>query len=399
MRTFIEKILLFLVSLYLIEVILGGGGTIIKFGPLSLRMVLLVLCIIVSLFLVFDKRVLHFNVIIILLFFICTILLGSVIGFTNNAKMSFIVGDVKKLMGFLIVFPFSAILADYNNIEKFNNIILRYTKVLGFIFLLMLIVMNIVDFALIYVAYSNIGTDEIMFRGTRGFFYKGFLYLNIGLIFHILKFNKKGYINAIFFMVLILFTFTRGFLLSLLITAVLYVLLFTNIKTKIKIYISICFASPVLVYLLFQVLKMFDDRAGSDSMRIIQIKQVIERINISSIFWGHGLGIGVPIRPVSMEIAFLEIFHKQGFMGLLFYIVLFVVICYNYFVIKSKKHKEIYKPYLLSVIFIYFQSMTNAFINNTIGITFVVLAFVLGQMLIMRENRVEREVINNISNL
>ena len=58
--------------------------------------------------------------------------------------------------------------------------------------------------------------------------------------------------------------------------------------------------------------KLLGDRSQSDAGRIAQIKEVISMTSVLSSFIGNGFGIGIPSRPVHMEISYLEIFHKQG---------------------------------------------------------------------------------------
>ena len=77
-------------------------------------------------------------------------------------------------------------------------------------------------------------------------------------------------------------------------------------------------------------IQLLGDKNWSDIIRRRQIQQVFERISIPSFLIGHGFGIGVPVRKIHMEIAYLEIFHKQGLIGLVFWLILFFVIWHHY---------------------------------------------------------------------
>ena len=64
--------------------------------------------------------------------------------------------------------------------------------------------------------------------------------------------------------------------------------------------------------------------------RLSTIREVEEDITASSLLWGHGLGIGVPSRPQEMEITFLEIFHKEGLIGVSVWTSLLIGIFWHY---------------------------------------------------------------------
>ncbi|WP_431293702.1 hypothetical protein [Pedobacter sp. P26] len=123
------------------------------------------------------------------------------------------------------------------------------------------------------------------------------------------------------------------------------------------------------------------DRAESDAIRVTQFQEVIDKTNPINFFIGDGFGKGIPIRPIHMEISFLEIFSKQGVLGILFWLILFVVISYKFLIIyKSKKNVNYLAPFYLSVTFVYLQSMTNPFLNNPIGMSIVLISLVVFQI-------------------
>lgn len=132
----------------------------------------------------------------------------------------------------------------------------------------------------------------------------------------------------------------------------------------------------VLVGLSF-LMESLGDKSGSDSARFVQIDQVLSNVNPISFFIGHGFGIGVPIRPRGMELSLLEIFHKQGLLGLSFWFGMFIYIFLMYSNIKNKDYKKKALPFLLSVIFIILQSGTNPYMNNPIGLSMILITLVV----------------------
>jgi O-antigen ligase len=80
---------------------------------------------------------------------------------------------------------------------------------------------------------------------------------------------------------------------------------------------------------------------------------------------------------VHMEISFLEIFHKQGLLGVFFWITIFVCICYSFYKADLNGNRKLALPFLLSTIFIYLQTMTNPYLNNPIGMSVVIISLIV----------------------
>jgi hypothetical protein len=248
-----------------------------------------------------------------------------------------------------------------------------------------------------------IDTQELFFRGEKTFFYKGFLYLCTGLIFWIFSEKRFKMPIIIFLGIAILLSLTRGFIFALGSTAVVYHLLKTQLKR------ATTFAIIVLTVLLFSNTviekmslmldriqhpvtvstekgsqpavgntKLLGDRNFSDAGRFQQFTEVLSRVTLTSVFIGHGFGIGIPARPVHMEISYLEIFHKQGLLGLLFYGYLFLLVFKKY--LRSDRSPTA-NAFFCGAIFVFFQSLTNQFINNPIGMSMVILSVVVLDLL------------------
>lgn len=215
-------------------------------------------------------------------------------------------------------------------------------------------------------------SSDFMFRGNEGeLFYKGFLFLPIGLAFML---NNKRWIFVIITLLAIYFTMTRGFYIISLCALVLFYVLSSKISiSKLFVLFILLFIGGIII-VNSGLFEMGDDRADGDAIRLITIQQVLERINLFSFFFGHGFGNGVPIREVHMEMSYLEVFHKQGLLGILFWIYLFYKVSIFYYKTSgSNKKKAI--PFYIGVILVYIQSLFNPFINNPIGMSFILLAF------------------------
>jgi hypothetical protein len=118
---------------------------------------------------------------------------------------------------------------------------------------------------------------------------------------------------------------------------------------------------------------LLGDRDFSDSGRRQQIEEVVDRVTLSSFFIGHGFGVGVPSRPVHMEISYLEIMHKQGLAGMLFWAGLLYLLFKKYRAAETTPWRD---AFFCGAVFVFFQSLTNQYMNNPIGLAMIMLALV-----------------------
>lgn len=374
----LEKLNILFCCIYIIEIIIGGGGTIFKLNDISLRIALFVLIIFNSLLILFQKRKINKKILIILLFYIFLTLLSSGIGKINGAKNNLIFIDIKQGLSIFIMIPFFIYLNKNGDIEKIVKIIKKFSMLLVIIQLILILIikLELIPFNFIYEKLSKIGTTEFMFRPNKDLFFKGYLYLNIGLIFLYFE-KKKNIIKKLMYIIAIYFTGTRGFYLSLFLCYLIEYLKKISVK---KLFLLLIGIIP-LINIIINKIVFSIERIDSNAVRFTQIKEVYEKTTIFSFFFGNGLGMGVESNPIHMEITYLEIFHKQGILGILFWTILLIYIILNYLKINTKERKEKYIPFFYGTLFIYFQSATNPFLTNPIGLTFVCLSFVVGELL------------------
>lgn len=361
--------------LTLLELFLGGGGRVFEIGAATLRMILFFFNMLIIGVLYFSRKripkyvvVLTFSALVILLFY-------SFLGWINGAEFTLIAEDVKPLSYFFSILFFSYYIDSNERVQLVVSLIKGSSLVMAITYILIqvLFIFGKIDFFSFYeYANTQISPSDFIFRGTGGlFFYKGFLYMIVGLIFWIHSSNskRKGLAILIIISAMIL-TGTRGFILMFgLLYALFYgVPLLLKMNLKIIILASFLILGSVYFFGNFEL----GDKNLSDSIRVQQLVQVAEMINPLSFFIGHGFGVGVPIRPVHMEIGYLETFHKQGILGLMLW-GLFLLLLYNAYV-KRKNFTEIRKSFFLGVLFVIMLSTTNPFFNNPIGISMFMIA-------------------------
>jgi len=364
--------LLFVFSL--LELFLLGSGRLLEIGSLTVRMILFMIMLLLSIAVVLYTQRIEKNIVFLLLSFLVLVSISTLNGLVNIADMSMVLEDLKPLFFIFMLLPFSLFIKTEKDIDLIVKLIKFSSLLMSVLYLVFLVIMyfGLLDFTKVYLFLSG-KAGEFFFRGdsndNASFFYKGFLYLNIGFIFYIFSKNKYNKFFAFILLIAILLTFTRGFLLALFASFSFFYML--DLKNK-KSFLLLIFIFFIGILLAPQIIEFLGDRSKSDSIRFIQIEQVFESITPLSFFIGHGFGIGVPIREMHMEIAYLEIFHKQGILGLLFWLSILSLIVAIYKKINSKNY--VVKAFLVSTFFVYVQSATNPFLNNPIGMTVVLLS-------------------------
>lgn len=360
-----------LFAIILIEIVVGGSGRLLDIGPVSLKMILFLLGMIVFAFNV--KQLKNSIVIQIQLLFTISIITSFSIGLLLNADLSDVLEDIKPLLFFFLMSYFYVSIKTIKEVDKVVYYIKYGSLFMSVIHLIVVFLLYIkfIDFGRFYEVQSE--GSEIMFRNENLFFYKGFLYLCIGFFFLLLSDKKKDKILSLIVLLSICLTLTRGFIFFTLIVLVFY-LLFINKVLKFKI-ITILFGILSVLYALPILLEARSENSSeSDYMRKLTFDQVVDRIDFFSFVFGHGFGNGVPARPIHMESSFLEIFHKQGILGVAIYIYIIFILVLLY---KKIKNKKIVLPFVLATVFVYLQSFTNPYINNPIGLSIVCLSFVV----------------------
>lgn len=364
----------------LFELVIGGSGHYLEIGPVTFRMVFYFLAIFLALIYHLYKKIIRKDLALILVAFTIMISFSSIVGLLNGGAVNLILEDLKPLIFFYILLFFSIVIKDIEDVRKVSTIIKIGSIILGVIYIvvILLLLLGKINFSAFYEQQSEIG--EVMFRNETLFFYKGFLYLCVGYFFFLLSKGKGNKLGALFLFVCVVLTLTRGFILfTVLITAYYVFFINKNLIIKLGLFLFGIISFLILLPLLFESM---GDKEGSDAMRYLQINEVIADINPISFVIGHGFGVGVKSRPIHMELSFLEIFQKQGLIGLAFWFGLFFYIFWLFAKIKNKSYKKNAFPFMLSIIFIILQSGTNPYMNNPIGLTMILISIVVFSKLI-----------------
>ena len=392
----LNKITHGLLLLLLLELFLGGGGRLTAIGPISLRMILFSAAMVVTLIHIakgaqIDKKYLN-----LMGLFTMMLIIGVAIGFIVGAEKKMLWEDVKPLLFFYLLPFFSIAISKEGDLNKIARIILYTAGVMAFLFLSILILfwsgaIKVIDFY----NFTNT-TGEFFFRGEFTLFYKGFIYLCIGFLFaHLMGEKKHRWLLPILAAAIVL-SFTRGLIFALgLSYSVYYFFIKRSYQTTIAALIVCLFIGiyggkfyTLLSKQLYSVLfiedlppgherikeELLGDRKFSDNERKRQFIQVASAATLPTAVWGHGFGTGVESRPVHMEISYLEIFHKQGIIGIACWLIILFSLVKSYRSLPVKSGLS--NAFFLSALFVFFQSLTNQYINNPIGLGMILISMV-----------------------
>ena len=373
-----RNLLLIFLTFFLFELFLFGSGRPLVIGGVTVRMLFYSVSMFLALLFIIKDSLFYKEDFTLVLFFTFLLVFSSFVGIINGAGFKNIVGDVLPLLYFLLVIFFGFLIRnDHRFIKCWVSTLKKSSFILAALYFIFLIVifLGLIDFNSAYQFLSS-DSNEIMFRGvdssSPGIFYKSFIFLVIGFFFF---YFSKGWWNkliALFIFVSILLTLTRGFILCVFVVTYFFLLLESSLLKRIYFLIL---PFIFLCYLLF-----FTDvislvlRPDSDSARFLQFREVIDMINLNSIFIGHGYGVGTYSRPNNFEITYLEIFHKQGVIGLTFWLFILFYMTKKFWYVKDKV--LISKPIYAGVLVIYVQTFTNPYLINSMGIGYLALAFV-----------------------
>ena len=360
--------------------LLGSGQDLPLAGGLTLRWLNFFIGVGASVYMFvrsddFPKSILAF-----ILVYTIQLLIGWMLAFIFDSEMAYLMVDFKPLLYFYIVLFFYYIMFSELMIKRVLDILLLSVKIMTVLYLIYMTLTDILGlFSMTGENYHSVDdSGSFMFRGIgSSLFYKGFVYLPIGALGF---FWRKQYVWMCLTILAIYFTYTRGLYVLL-----AFGLLAFYLKTH-EVNIFKIVGLMLVVLLLYEVAEVFEiftfddtymeNREESDSVRLITIDQVFDRITWWSLLIGHGFGQGVPERAAHMEISYLDIFHHQGLFGLSFWVALFVAILkYGNSVVG--KYKEEAAFFMTAAMMIFLQSCFNPYINNSIGMSITLLAFVI----------------------
>jgi len=361
----------------LVELFLGGGGRLVEFGGVTLRMALFSLAVTLSV-LVWMQHLrsgkngwLAWGLVVT---FAGIHALGVLLGFIGGAALVDVWTDTRPLLYWLIAPFFAYMVSSSSNVRMSAALVAVSGSLLATAYLVTLftIAAGYLDFTAFYVLLDE--TDEFNFRGETAFFYKGFLFLCIGLLFVLASGSSLRTVLALVVATAIVLTMTRGFILASTIAAVL---LFIAMRDTRALALITMLGIVVLVwYVHFSngLLESLFSREESDAVRLDDMAFIAGNVDAVTLLVGHGLGIPINTR-LNIENSYLWIVWKLGLLGLSFWLFpLFIALDLFRRIPWRSADYRLAAAFFFSIVLIYVQTATNPYLNNPIGLSFVILA-------------------------
>jgi len=419
----IEKILLVIV---LLDLALGGNGYLVKIGPLRLREVLFVLCIVwVALRLTCVNPIrLDLPLVYAFMFFVAVTAFGAIFGYLMGNRLGAIIAELKPLSYFPMFLFFLVALRSRKDVTLTARILVICGMLLALLYILLLLSAK---FGLI--AYSTIFnslhlSDEFIFRHILdnqapfvGFFYKGMFYVCIAALLVIFDPYRITKLLAAVAVTAVAMTMTRSLWVALAACILAGAVLDRNRRRLPFALGAFALLSVVALFALQAERNLAElapaavrhqpietsprppetrgqagqsstmrnvERSAGDSNRIADIEFVMTRMDISTALVGRGLG--APIRGLDrIEMNYFEILYKQGLLGLSVWVFLLAYLFRLYLAVPAET-KEFGLSFFLSGLFVFFATATNTFLTGSIGMA-VVFISLAGLLVLAREER------------
>jgi hypothetical protein len=215
---------------------------------------------------------------------------------------------------------------------------------------------------------------ETSFRSGEFFVYKGFAYFGISIAFLVAIRGKYWGPLVILVALALVFTFTRGYILS----TSFGVLLMLCVQRRWRVVIPAMLLVAVAAIFVFIYLPSLDssslgNRDQSTNQRIQDMSYMLYHARTSTFLVGEGYGSMINTRP-SIENTFLWALWKLGSIGLIFWMIPLGLCIYYYNKIPNSRSNPLANAYLFGTVVVYVQTSTNPVLNNPIGLSFVMLA-------------------------
>jgi hypothetical protein len=430
-----EKILL---TIFFVELFIGGGGRLIDFGVVSIRQVLFLLLLVTFVVRIFKEKAVfnkdintffRFNPVTIGVYLLIGwFVVSSLIGYVNGHPLGAIATDFLRVSFFAVYFP----LAYYISKERFSLkriiTILKYSALTVALFTIVVSLLGKTVFSghfQDFYAFMNwIMNDDLYFRPSNSVFYKSHFFVLVGLILSIndllnKNFRKLDVAIVIFASISVLWSETRGFLLAFMLSIFMIIVLDVKVIVdpikgvaqklqklvqskqfirKFTISILVMVAVPFLFK--YMTLERFETTSADKSNYtnhgkvkkevndvsvnarmefIVASKEIL--IHPTNLILGTGYGTEIGGRITGIEMSFLDILVEQGIIGLAAWVFLFLIVYYNFYSAYKKGHKLTTLDISLMATFMGILLLTNInpFINNPIGISFFVVLLVVSQ--------------------
>jgi len=368
-------VLALLFSATLLELFVGGGGRWITLGPVTLRMLLFVVCIAVGwLAVLFPKRrydglPLAFGLV---GAYLVIHLSGLITGATRGTDSPIMLTELQHSLYWLAAPFFACTLSSSTYIQRTARLVelAGLLLALAYVTIVICLATGVLKFTVFYAMLPDNG--EVISRGGSLLFYKGDLYLGMALVFLVSLRSRYWLPTALVIAAALILTVTRGFILSTS-GAILLLLALQRRKGAFLIGLLLVAIAATLVwrYLPSLIEGLSGSRVLSNEQRLSDMDFMWSNTSLKTLLVGEGLGSVINGR-VDIENTMLWALWKLGLPGLAFWLMP-LVLCMTYFAeIPNGRENRLACAFLCGTILVYAQTLSNPYLNNPIGLSFVI---------------------------
>jgi hypothetical protein len=389
----------------LLDLALGGNGYLIQVGGFRLREIFYVVCLAwVALRLVLiDPVRLDPTIVGTTFVFVAITALDAAIGYFGGSQPSAILAELKPLSYFPMLLFFAVTIRKREDVSLAACSLMACGFVVGLIYLMILLgaAVGLVGYVDVFQFLQR--SDEFIFRHNPngpfvGFLYKGAFYTCVAAIFLLFDPFRTTKLLAVIAVIAIAMTVTRGLGGALLLSLVAGVAMNRNWRrTPLLIGYAVLLVAVLFVAVRSETALLIasgdlgqgtgtgpvTSRPG-DAQRMEDIGFVFRHSSLSTALVGHGLGAPIGTRN-RIELTYLEIFYKQGLLGLALW-VFFLAYSFVLYLRVPAETRQFGLAFLLSTFFVAVATASNTFMTGSIGmaVIFIVAASLLA---LSRERR------------
>lgn len=355
------------------EAVLGGGGRTFAVGSVTLRMLLFAAALIASFVgMATSSRKrdgLALANFLVLAFFI-SLLPGLLVDASRGTPPDVIWAGLQPLLFWLTTPFFALALQNGKEVQRATTIIIIGSVAIAAVtsFLMIGLYFGFVGFGSLYVWSEQ--TEELFFRGSTNFFYKGHFFVGIGLIFCVILRPKWWKTMAAALILSLALSLTRGFYVAVAISILLSLL---SQRRPIFILIAVgCGLAATWFYgeFIFDIL-LDPSRIESSNTRTYDTDYFLVTFDYQTVLMGEGFGSLLNGR-ANIENSYIWVFWRFGIIGIIFMMAP-LVICARYHaqVPRTNEYRPLADAYFFGVVMLYIVTAINPFVNNSIGLIFL----------------------------
>lgn len=367
---------LFVVTLF--ELFVGGGGRLLEIGPYTTRMALFALCLLTTVLVALPKgRPVGGLPLAVAL--VTAYLIVHLSALANGALAGMPLADMFLELQqslYWLAAPYFAVVLDRASMVHRAAAVARVAGiVLAAVYLgaIALLASGVLDFARVYTAMSE--SSEFFFRGESFFFYKGFLYLGIGSVFLVSSGSKRARWLAVVVLTAMALTITRGFVISTSV-ALLLMLAAQRRWRLLGVVAALAIGAAVIVWGLVPSADegLSAQREISNQQRIEDMDFIADNIDARTVLVGRGLGVPINERG-NVENTLVWALWRLGLPGVVFW-TMPLLICARYYLLVPRRAADyrLAGAFMFSTLLVYIQTLSNPYLNNPIGLSFILVA-------------------------